>query len=188
MRRVVGNAHPFSFPIFALMNSATKGRLVGLFGLTCFALWITISLGSSFVLGIESLWWPTTPVRITSSAVSTGVSNVGRWWQPELTYGYDVDGRAYHSNDIRFVMPPNYREDSAREIQAEYPEGTVTKAAYNPRNPSQSVLQPGIPAGLWWRGLIPLFFWTLAGYIFYEILYPERRVLLLPDVEPAVQD
>ncbi len=170
------------------MNSATKGRMIGLFGLTCFALWITFSLGSRFILGVESLWWPTVPARVTSSTVSTGVSNTGRWWQPELTYDYQVGGRAYQSSGIRFVMPPAYREEPAREMQAEYPEGRLTRAAYNPKNASQSVLEPGVPAGLWWRALIPLFFWTLTGYIFYEIRHPERRMLLLPDVEPAVQD
>ncbi len=170
------------------MNSATKGRMVGLFGLACFALWITLSLGSRFVLGVESLWWPTAPARVTASGVSTDVSNAGRWWQPELTYDYEINGQSYQSSTVRFVMPPFYREEPAREIQSEYPEGTLTRAAYNPRNPSQSVLQPGVPSGLWWRGLLPLFFWTLTGYIFYEIRHPERRMMLLPDVEPAAQE
>ena len=61
------------------------------------------------------------------------------------------------------------------------------KAVYNPRNPSQSVLNPGIPTGMWWRGLVPLFFWGLLAYLYYEVRHPERRFVMLPDYE-AVQD
>lgn len=170
------------------MNSATKGRLVGLLGLASVAVWLTLSLGSDFYLCLASLRWPTVPVRITASDVSTGVSNMGRWWQPELTYDYQVGGRNYRSSSIRYLMPAFYHVEGARQIQAAYPKGAQAQAAVDPANPSQSVLEPGIPEGMWWRGLIPLFFWTLTGYIFYEIRNPQRRFLLLPDAETAGQE
>ena len=172
-------------PLISGMNSATKGRLIGLFGLVCFAVWMTLSLGSSVYLCLASSRWPTVPVRVTSSAVSTGVSNAGRWWEPEVAYEYKIHGRVYRSNAVRYMMPLLYHEEAARDIQAAYPQDARATAAVNPANPAQSVLEPGIPAGMWWRALLPLFAWTLAGYIFYEIGHPERRFMLLPDVEPA---
>jgi hypothetical protein len=169
------------------MNSATKGRLLGLAGLSVFAVWITVSLGSSLFLCLESLTWPTVAVQVISSSLNTGESNAGRWWEPDVSYSYRVNGRDYRSSNFRFMMPPIYQEDAARQLQSEYPEGASVKAAYNPRNPSQSVLNPGIPAGMWWRGLVPLFFWGLLGYLYYELRHPERRLAMLPDYEP-VQD
>lgn len=173
-----------SIPLHA-MNSATKGRLLGVVGLASIALWLTLSVGSSLYRALESLYWPKVTVTVTSSDVSTGVSNVGRWWQPELTYEYQVAGQSYRSGNIRYLMPPFYHAEGARQIQAEYPKGEQVKAAYDPQNPASSVLEPGIPADMWWRLLMPLFFWTLIGYILYEIRNPDRRFLLLPDVEPA---
>jgi hypothetical protein len=170
------------------MNSATKGRMIGLIGLAGFSLWVTLSLGTSFYLSLRSSFWPTTSAQVSSSSVSTGVSNIGRWWQPELTYGYQVEGRPYRSNNIRYMMPPLYREEDARQIRADYTEGRRVRVAYNPSNPSESVLEPGVPAGMWWRALLPLFFWGLTGYIYYEIRNPERRLMLLPDIETAGQE
>lgn len=171
-----------------MMNSATKGRLVGFAGLSVFAVWVTVSLGSSLFLCLESLTWPSVPVQVVSSNLDTGESNAGRWWEPDVAYSYQVDGHAYRSSNFRFMMPPIYQEDAARQLQSEYPEGASTTAVYNPRNPSQSVLQPGIPAGMWWRGLVPLFLWGLLGYLYYEMKHPKRRIILLPDLETSQEE
>jgi hypothetical protein len=151
-------------------------------------MWVTISLGSSFYRCIASSQWPTTAVRVTASTVNTGASNMGQWWQPDVTYEYQVDGSDYRSQGIRFIMPPFYSPDGAREIQADYPQGAQVRAFYNPRNPAQSVLEPGVPPGMWIRLILPVFFWSLIGYILYEIRHPERRMMLLPDVQPAGQE
>jgi Protein of unknown function (DUF3592) len=170
------------------MNSATKGRMFGLIGLAGFSLWATLSLGIGFYLSLRSSFWPTASAQVSSSSVSTGVSNIGRWWQAELTYEYRVGGHVYQSSTIRYLMPASDHEEEARQIQANYAEGRQTRAAFNPANPSESVLEPGVPAGMWWRALIPLFFWGLTGYIYYEIHHPERRLMLLPDIEAAGQE
>ena len=167
------------------MNSATKGRLLGLAGLSVFAVWVTLSLGSSLFLCLESLTWPTVPAQVISSGLSTGESNAGRWWQPAIVYSYELDGRTYRADNLRYMMRPIYQEDDARQIKAEYPEDARVKIAYNPRNPAQSVLEPGIPTGLRWTPLIPLLLWGLLGYFLYEIKHPERRMVLLPDYGSA---
>ncbi len=167
------------------MNSATKGRLLGLAGLSVFAVWVTVSLGSSLFLCLESLTWPTVPVQVVSSGLNTGESNAGRWWQPAIVYSYELNGHTYQSGNLRYMLRPIYQEDDARQIQAEYPANARVTAAYNPRNPSQSVLEPGIPAGLRWIPLVPLLLWGLLGYFYFEIKHPGRRMVLLPDIESA---
>jgi len=160
------------------MNSDTKARLLGLIGLGSVAVWLTISIGSSFYLCLVSLRWPKLPVRVVSSGVSTGSSNLGTWWAPDVDYVYLLNGRAYHSATIRFIEPPFYEKDGAEAVLAGYPAETQTTAAYDPKDPARSVLEPGVPPGMWKKALIPPFFWALTAYIFYEIVHPRRRWML----------
>jgi len=160
------------------MNSDTKARLLGVIGLGCIALWLTISLGKGFYLCMTSLRWPKVPVRITSSGVYTGSSSLGTWFAPDVEYQYRLGGRAYHSDTIRYLMQAFYGPEEAQTVLAAYPSKAQAMAAYDPQNPSRSVLEPGVPAGMWIKALIPLFFWALTAYIFYEIVHPDRRLLL----------
>jgi len=165
------------------MNSDTKARFLGLVGLGAIAVWLTVSLSSSFYLSIVSLRWPKVPVRITSSGVNTGTSTMGTWWAPDVEYDYWLGGRAYHSATIRYLMKPFSEKEEAQAVLAGYPAQAQVTAAYDPQNPARSVLEPGVPASMWKRALIPLFFWALIAYIFYEIVHPDRRVMLRSNPE-----
>jgi Protein of unknown function (DUF3592) len=166
------------------MSSDTKGRFVGIVGLGTIAVWLTLSLGTEFYWSLMSRQWPVVPVRITSSAVVTGVSTIGHWWTPEVEYKYGFAGRTYRSSNIRFLMPPFSREDDARSVEAEYPRGAFAKAACDPDDPSRSVLEPGVPRGMWKQALIPVFFWVLTAYFRFEATHPDRRVLMIQRSEP----
>ena len=165
------------------MNSDTRARLLGLFGLGTIAVWLTLSLGNSFYLCLVSLRWPKVPVRITSSGVNTGSSNAGTWWAPDVEYEYRVSGQAYRSATIRYLMRPYYEKEEAQAVLAAYPAEAQAIAAYDPQDPARSVLEPGVPSKMWVKALIPLFFWSLTAYIFYEITHPDRRVMLRPNPE-----
>jgi len=162
------------------MNSSsdTKARRLGLIGLGSIAVWLTISLGSSFYLALISLHWPKVPVQIVSAGVETGISTIGKWWAPEVDYEYQLSGHAYHSGTIRYLMRPYSDKEEAETVLAAYPPDRQTMAAYDPQDPARSVLEPGVPANMWPRALIPLFFWALTGYIYYEINHPDRGWLL----------
>jgi hypothetical protein len=161
-----------------VMNSDTKARFLGLIGLGTIAVWLTISLGSDFYLCIVSLRWPKVPVRVNFSGVNTGSSTLGTWWAPDVEYGYQVSGRAYHSETIRYMMPVFYEKEEAQTVLAAYPPEGQTTAAYDPQNPARSVLEPGVPPSMWKKALIPPFFWGLIAYIYYEIVHPHRRFML----------
>ena len=160
------------------MNSDTKARFFGLIGLGAIAVWLTLSLGNAFYFSMISLRWPKIPVRVISSAVSTGSSTLGTWWAPDVQYEYQLSGRSYHSATIRYLMPPFYEREKAQAVLAAYPAERYTTAAYDPQDPARSVLEPGVPGNMWIRALIPLFFWALTAYIYYEIVHPRRRILL----------
>ena len=167
------------------MTSDTKVRSIGLAGLATVAIWVTLSLGNCFYLCLQSSRWPRLPVQIVSSAINTGISNVGRWWTPNVEFEYAVDGKTYRSTSVRYFMPAFYQQAEARAVQAEYPQGSEAKAAYDPANPRRSVLEPGVPTGLWARTIIPGFLWSLCACILYEVKKPQRRILVRSIPEEA---
>jgi len=170
------------------MNSDTKARFVGLVGLGAIAVWLTVSLSSNFYLSIASLSWPKVAARITSAGINTGTSTMGTWWAPDVEYEYSVSGRAYHSATIRYLMKPFSEQEEAQAVLAGYPAQAQVRAAYDPQDPARSVLEPGVPAGMWKRALIPFFFWGLVAYIFYEIVHPDRRILLRSNPEAVAEE
>lgn len=165
------------------MNSDTKARFLGLMGLGSIAVWLTLSIGNAFYLSLVSLHWPKVSARVIASGLDTGRSTIGAWWSPDVVYEYGLDGHEYRSSTIRYVMPPSYEENEAQAILATYPVDAQISVAYDPRNPARSVLEPGIPPLMWLKALIPVFFWGLTAYIYYEIVHPERRLMLRSNPE-----
>jgi len=101
---------------------------------------------------------------------------VGCWWAPNIEYEYEVNGQTHRSTTIRYFMPAYYQQAEARAVQAEYPQGTQTKAAYDPANPGRSVLEPGVPSGLWARAIIPVFLWSLCAWVPYGVRNPQPEM------------
>ena len=181
-------AHQVSFTSMRPMNSDTKARFFGLIGLGSIAVWLTLSLGNAFYLCLISTHWPKAPVRVISSGVNTGSSTLGTWWEPDVEYQYRVSQHSYHSSTIRYLMPPFYEKEEAQTVLTAYPSEAQTTAAYDPEDPARSVLEPGVPPSMWKKALIPLFFWALTAYMFYEIVHPRRRLMLRPNPEVVAQE
>jgi uncharacterized protein DUF3592 len=167
------------------MHPDTKARFVGLFGLGVITVWLTLSIGSNFFYSLTSRHWPKAQALITSSAVIARSSNAGTLWAPDVEYEYRVGGKTFRSANIRYPMPAFNEEEAAADMLAAYSEGHEHSVAYDPGDPSRSVLETGVPPGMWKQALIPLFFWSLWGYIFYEVNNPGRRFLLRSNLDLA---
>ncbi len=165
------------------MNSDTRARFVGLFGLGVVAVWLTAGIGSGFYRSLASLRWPKAQAHISSSQINTGSSNIGTWWAPAVAYDYAVGGTLYQSGTIRYLMPHFYQEAPAANVVAPYPAGAQVSVAYDPQSPGESVLEPGVPPGMWKQALIPLFFWGLVAFLHFEITHPSKRRLLRSNPE-----
>lgn len=170
------------------MNSDSRARFVGLFGLGVFAVWLTAGIGSGFYHCLASLRWPRVQARIISSQVNTGNSNIGTWWAPAVTYEYQIGGKTYQSANIRYLMPHFYQQEPAADVTTPYPAGGELSIAYDPQDPEDSVLEPGVPAGMWKQALIPMFFWTLVAFLQFEITHPKQRRLLRSNPETEAPD
>lgn len=66
-----------------------------------------------------------------------------RIFVPEITYRYEVSDKKYKNNQISFER--EFKDGAyAKGFVDKYPKGKPVTVFYNPGNPSQSVLEPGI--------------------------------------------
>ncbi len=101
----------------------------------------------------ESRSWPTVKGRITQCDVvrkggttGRGVSNVRH--EIELTYSYAVDGKKYRGHRIQVFRVSHKLKDDAQRHADRYPVGKEVTVYYNPGDPEDAVLEPGlVPSG-----------------------------------------
>ncbi len=91
---------------------------------------------------IESRSWPTTE-GIVSDTTRVGQRAI----LPLITYSYQVDGINY-TDSTDLAVPGfgsrRYRGQTASKILEAYPPGKTVKVRYNPDNPKESALRPGL--------------------------------------------
>jgi hypothetical protein len=97
----------------------------------------------------ESRSWPTVKGRITQCDVvrkggttGRGVSNVR--YEIELAYSYTVDGKRFRGDRMQVFGVSHKFEDDAQEHARQYPVGKAVPVYYNPDDPEDAVLEPGI--------------------------------------------
>lgn len=92
--------------------------------------------------------WPTVDGRVTRSEVTESTDADGAdTYRPEVTYEYQVDDRSYENSTIKFGENSYSTRRRAEEIAANYPVGKRVTVAYDPNEPGQSVLEPGVTGG-----------------------------------------
>jgi hypothetical protein len=88
---------------------------------------------------------PTTVGRILESTVKTGRGSKGaKSYRPEITYQYEVAGRRYESRRYRHSFSSSSDRTSAQRAVRENPRGAERTVYYDPANPAEAVLDPGI--------------------------------------------
>jgi hypothetical protein len=96
----------------------------------------------------EASGWPVTGGHVVSSTVEHYRSRVGgarsgtlaTFYEPVIEYAYRVDGREYHSTQIGFGGKLAGSEELARAKSARYPQGADVVVHYDPKSPSNAVL------------------------------------------------
>lgn len=91
-----------------------------------------------------SLRWPSVQGTVTSAGIIRHLDEEGTAPEVRVTYTYTIDGEALSSTRVRF-SPFGLR--SLVGIPPEYEEAEPVQVAYDPRDPSESVLQPGPTIG-----------------------------------------
>ncbi|MBV9086558.1 MAG: DUF3592 domain-containing protein [Acidobacteriaceae bacterium] len=160
------------------MSVDKKGRIIGLLILGTLVCSVATNVTSGISHSLASRHWPRVSARVVESSVYQDGRDVARRWEPDVVYQYTIGSQTFTSRRIRFLMPPMYQQEQASEISELYRQGRVVQIAYDPSNPRESVLQPGLPPGTLKQVLLALFLVAITAYIYYEIQHPERRILL----------
>lgn len=104
--------------------------------------WVTLAQGPIISQEIEVSNWPQTGGLVISSA-TTGERNA----TASITYEYTLDDITHTANvdmDISGFGSRKYRGQTARNVIADYPAGTEVTVHYEPENPANSTLRPGL--------------------------------------------
>lgn len=121
---------------------------------------------------LGALGWPSVEGTITKSELaftesSSNSSSTAAY--ADVLYTYEVDGQRYSGSDIDCEVWMA-SEDTARSQVSEYEKGPV-QVYYDPDEPSEAVLAPGIP----WRSLVLSVLIALAcGAVGFMTLFAER--------------
>lgn len=93
---------------------------------------------------VAALRFATTEGRVRSSEVTHHDSDDGSTHGVRITYSYTVDGHEYTGDRYRFDKFKTSDSKWAREAVRAHPIGSTTTVYYNPRDPAEAVLRPGL--------------------------------------------
>jgi hypothetical protein len=116
--------------------------------------------------------WPSTLGTVLSSrVVRRSSSDGGTTPYPVVDYSYQVSGQAYRGNR---VMPgPEMGGTGAGKVVDRYPEGAQVMVYFNPNNPSEALLERGVPGFVKWFWIIliaiDLFLCALGALLMFTL-------------------
>ena len=118
------------------------GRLIAL---ACFGagLWYLARGLARLVLPVREMKWVPVNGRITLSGVEPIDHGDSTSYVPELQYQYHYQGIDYINERVAPLEVLLNSRWSAESLARKYPRGREVAVYVNPRNPGQSVLEPG---------------------------------------------
>jgi uncharacterized protein DUF3592 len=125
-------------------GSPGLGRAVGVVrSLGCLYAFAALFLGFLlFLVGIQvkpMLTWKPTPATVVSSAVGYVKSGNGMSWKPVIQYTYSVSGADYSSYRVA-PLEQSASKNWALSISRRFPPGAAIIAWYDPRHPSDAII------------------------------------------------
>ena len=91
---------------------------------------------------------------IASGSVARRTGTLMTFYEPVVEYSYRVDDREYHSTQLSFGGKAAGSQAIAEARAARYPLGNEVMVRYDPKNPSNAVLDIKVAYGVtcwWWR-------------------------------------
>jgi hypothetical protein len=101
--------------------------------------------------------WPSTLGTVTDSRIQMrSDSDGGRTSYPFVQYTYEAMGRSYQSQKV--IPGMDVGGSGAHKVVERYPIGAQVMVYYNPENPSEALLERGMPGYIRW-------FWTILAIL-----------------------
>ncbi|GAA4430869.1 DUF3592 domain-containing protein [Bremerella cremea] len=110
----------------------------------------------------QATQWPMVQGEIVSSELKSHTNKNSHSWRCEVQYAYQVEGVSYRGDRIAFGYDGTNREKLHADLHRKLKAAEVVDVYYNPANPSESCLVPGIRRsaflmivfGLAWLGFV----------------------------------
>ena len=130
------------------LNDSSSGGLIPIWFFTiiwCTASFIaTIIIGSGIIADIGTSNWEPVDGVVKSSGVSSSTDGEGgTTYCLYVSYQYTVNGKTYDGDRVSYSTE-NSCNSWSKNADDDYPEGKEITVYYDPGNPSESVLQPGL--------------------------------------------
>jgi hypothetical protein len=136
---------------------------------------------------VRAIGFPTTPGRITRSELRIHHGE-GTSYEADLEYAYEVAGVGYVANRYSYGMTNNSSRRHAEKIVAAHPVDSRVDVSYNPADPNDALLRPGLEA---MDFFLPLFLVpfnvVMVGMFSYTLGAPIRGWLGLAPLAVAVR-
>jgi len=168
---------------------------------------ITLYLGiQSFNKARASTNWPEAEGKIISSSVeshtsektgssrdrsrSRGGTTTTTTYKAEVFYEYTVDGKTYNGNRVAYGNVSTSSPSRARRIVDRYPEGKEISVYYQPDDPEECLLEPGMKLQtLFLPGFGLIFLCAgVAMFIFLPRAFKKGKVVVGPPDRRGLDD
>ncbi len=133
----------------------------------------------------EALSWPQTKGSVVSSSLTVDHlpkyidprDDPARWYGTAVQYEYSVNGEGYTSDTLSFRSGGTLNAKDALNVLNKYRHESEVPVYYNPKNPRESVLQPGYIGDVFLQFLLGILL-TFLGVLY---IYP-RTLEYNPEV------
>lgn len=110
-------------------------------------------IAHAFINQIRSLGYASTPGHIISSEITSSSDSDGTTYGAKVVYEFDVSGRHYQSERVRFGQASDSSGRWAHETVRTFKPGEVKPVYYDRTDPERSVLQTGVAGQDWFMAL-----------------------------------
>lgn len=101
-------------------------------------------LGYGFINQLRAQNFPQVTGYITHSAITTDHSGHSTTYGADIRYHYEVNGQSFEGNRYRYAEGSDSDSAPAGKAVARFSEGSEVSVFYNPQNPADAVLSPGL--------------------------------------------
>jgi hypothetical protein len=160
------------------MDTSTSKSIIPVFVffLTLLLAWFIYS-AIGLTKGLSTLGWPETQGKVISCEVKRVPSSKGpSKFQPVISYSYSVNSVEYTSNRYSSTMARGSSQ-WAKEVIGKHPKNSSIQVYYNPNNPTESVLDPGLQSDDFWMTIFSSFFFVVVLLAFRKQLKDRRAAM-----------
>ena len=115
-----------------------------------------------------SVDWPTAEGKVVESSLETHRSedsdsdSTSTTYHAEILYEFSVEGTTFNGNRVAYGDYGSSNPSHARRVVNRYPEGEDVTVYYQPGNPEEALLEPGLKAQSWFLPAFGLVFLTVG--------------------------